>query len=170
MHLYIQISSFSPHNLRLKRPSFFFFILTHCKVPPLTQLFFFFFLSSASLPILPILEWLAALLILDMLSDECCRRIRKSRMTDKLLLVSEKREPDAQFPNGSVEKSIVSLCVKQSQNINETSNNNELSIQVQLLWLMTASTTKLKKWIAILWLTAGQWMHNFGLRKVLNLA
>ncbi len=43
----------------------------------LTQLFFFFFLSSASLA-LPILEWLAALLILDILSDECCRRILRS--------------------------------------------------------------------------------------------
>jgi len=38
---------------------------------------FFFFLSSTSLA-LPILEWLAALLILDMLSDECCRRILRS--------------------------------------------------------------------------------------------
>lgn len=43
-----------------------------------TQLFFFFFLSSASLPRLPMLEWLAALLMLDILSDECCRLIRRS--------------------------------------------------------------------------------------------
>lgn len=47
-------------------------------VSPLTQLFFFFFLSSASLPRLPMLEWLAALLMLDILSDECCRLIRRS--------------------------------------------------------------------------------------------
>lgn len=47
-------------------------------VPELTQLFFFFFLSSASLPRLPMLEWLAVLLMLDMLSDECCRLIRRS--------------------------------------------------------------------------------------------
>lgn len=46
----------------------------------LTQLFFFFFLSSTSLA-LPILEWLAALLILDILSDECCRRILRSTNT-----------------------------------------------------------------------------------------
>lgn len=44
----------------------------------LTQLFFFFFLSSASLPRLPMLEWLAALLMLDILSEECCRLIRRS--------------------------------------------------------------------------------------------
>lgn len=53
-------------------------MLTVSLVSPPTQLFFFFFLSSASLPRLPMLEWLAALLILDILSDECCRLIRRS--------------------------------------------------------------------------------------------
>lgn len=54
------------------------FCLTKLAVSPPTQLFFFFFLSSASLPRLPMLEWLAALLMLDILSDECCRLIRRS--------------------------------------------------------------------------------------------
>lgn len=66
-------------------PFFFSSLLDFCLtilaaswVSPLTQLFFFFFLSSASLPRLPMLEWLAALLMLDILSDECWRLIRRS--------------------------------------------------------------------------------------------
>lgn len=59
------------------------------RVHGLTQLFFFFFLSSASLPRLPMLEWLAALLMLDMLSDECCRLIRRSESDGKKWLCSK---------------------------------------------------------------------------------
>lgn len=66
-------------------PFFFSSLLDFCLtilaaswMSPLTQLFFFFFLSSASLPRLPMLEWLAALLMLDILSDECWRLIRRS--------------------------------------------------------------------------------------------
>lgn len=43
----------------------------------LTQFFLFFFLESLS-TLLPTLEWLVALLMLDTLSDECCLRIRRS--------------------------------------------------------------------------------------------
>lgn len=50
------------------------------RVPP-TQLFFFFFLASVSLP-LPTLEWLAMLLRLEMLSEEFCLLIRRSRAGD----------------------------------------------------------------------------------------
>lgn len=43
----------------------------------LTQFFLFFFFESLSM-LLPTLEWLVALLMLDTLSEECCRRMRRS--------------------------------------------------------------------------------------------
>ena len=43
----------------------------------LTQFFLFFFFESLSM-LLPTLEWLVALLILETLSEECCLRMRRS--------------------------------------------------------------------------------------------
>lgn len=43
----------------------------------LTQFFLFFFFESLSM-LLPTLEWLVALLMLDTLSEECCLRMRRS--------------------------------------------------------------------------------------------
>lgn len=43
----------------------------------LTQFFLFFFLESLSM-LLPTLEWLVALLMLETLSEECCLRMRRS--------------------------------------------------------------------------------------------
>lgn len=43
----------------------------------LTQFFLFFFFESLSM-LLPTLEWLVALLMLETLSEECCLRMRRS--------------------------------------------------------------------------------------------
>ena len=43
----------------------------------LTQFFLFFFFESVSM-LLPTLEWLVALLMLETLSEECCLRMRRS--------------------------------------------------------------------------------------------
>lgn len=72
----------------------------------LTQLFFFFFLSSASLPRLPMLEWLAALLMLDILSEECCRLIRRSG-DDRRTFFSVHRKHELLFADSSTQMILV---------------------------------------------------------------
>lgn len=68
-----------------------------CPIQP-TQLFFFFFLASASL-LLPMLEWLVMLLRLEMLSEEFCRLMRSSAVSQRSRRDWERRDqPPATVP------------------------------------------------------------------------
>lgn len=62
---------------------------SQCPIQP-TQLFFFFFLASASL-LLPTLEWLVMLLRLEILSEEFCRLMRNSGVSERSRRDQERR-------------------------------------------------------------------------------